>query len=547
MMPKQMTFAHLATILSTFDLNISSIEGQLAAGSTYAQLTNDSREINAGDVFCAIDGENQHGRQYIEQVIESGCALILAECKTAAEHGDISFSTYITESAATSTRENPRRKNIAIIEFYQLNQQLFEVAKRYYQAPQNDMDIIGITGTNGKTTTCQLLAQLIDATGEQAAVIGTNGAGRLSHLLPIKNTTPGATELHQLFDRFKQQHINYTVMEVSSHALVQRRVLSDLFDIAIYTNLSRDHLDYHGDMASYAAAKHLIFSENADQIAVINTDDEIGRQWASKLNKLQTLIVYGRDVNLCKQAYFVGAENIVHHANGLSFTLITHLGDIAVTSPLMGDFNVDNLLASIAALMALALKDKNKPGVDLMTLAENILSLKAIKGRMELFSQDSTGKDNISKSAVVVVDYAHTPDALENALIACKQHCQGQLWVVFGCGGDRDQGKRPLMGTIAERLADHVILTTDNPRNESSENIIKNILAGCKKPENIDTIVDRKEAVLTTLKKAGKNDVVLLAGKGHENTITLKNNIVNYDERAVVADYMAVTTNRVYS
>ena len=536
-MPKKITFAQLSTILSTFNINVSALKSKVTAETTYAQLTNDSRDINTADVFCAIEGENQHGRQYINQVIERGCALILAECKTSAEHGKISFKTLATEGITAS---------IAVIEFYQLNKQLFELSKLYYQAPQNDMSIVGITGTNGKTTTCQLLAQLIDATEDQAAVIGTNGAGHLSHLLPIKNATPSATELHQILDRFRLKNINHTVMEVSSHALVQRRVLSDLFNIAIYTNLSRDHLDYHGDMASYAAAKKLIFSKNTVQIAVINTDDEIGRQWSTELNKQQTVIVYGRNRNLSKQHYFVGAENITHHAKGISFTLNTHLGDINVTSPLIGDFNIDNLLASIAALIALSLNNKSRPQVDLRILAKNITVLKAIKGRMELFSRHLVVNSDISKNTVAVVDYAHTPDALENALTACKQHCQGELWVVFGCGGDRDQGKRPLMGAIAERLADHVILTTDNPRNESSDNIIKNILAGCKIPENIETIVDRKKAVLTTLKKAGKNDVVLLAGKGHESTIILKNKIYNYDERAVVADYMALTTDRTY-
>jgi UDP-N-acetylmuramoyl-L-alanyl-D-glutamate--2,6-diaminopimelate ligase len=536
MMPKHMSFSSFSTLLGTFGIDISELKSELTTLAAHSQLVNDSREIKPGDVFCAIEGDNQPGRQYIHQGIQKGCALVLAECKTVAEHGQISFTAYMPNGG-----EN---KKIAIIEFYQLNQQLFELAKAYYQAPQNDMAIIGITGTNGKTTTSQLLAQLLDVTGSKSAVIGTNGAGCLAHLLPIKNTTPGATELHQLFNRFLKQDISHTVMEVSSHALMQRRVLNSLFDIAVYTNLSRDHLDYHGDMASYAAAKKLIFTENTKQIAVINGGDEIGRQWLPQLNQQQTVIVYGRRAEIAQQGYYIRAENIKHHQRGISFTLKTHLGEVAITSPLMGDFNVDNLLASIAVLIALSLPDsrqynKHQPQIDLSELAKKISALKSIKGRMELFSHP------LAQKAVAVVDYAHTPDALENSLRACKQHCQGELWVIFGCGGDRDKGKRPLMGAIAEQLAHHVIITTDNPRSEIADDIVKDILAGCKNADKITLIADRQEAVFTALNNAGEKDMVLFAGKGHEKTIVSQNKIYSYDERAVVAGYMSLVTGKV--
>jgi len=474
------------------------------------KLTNDSRSVQQGDIFCAVVGHAQNGRLYIRQAIQAGAALVIAECKTEQAHGN-------------TTIEN----GVTIIEFYQLNQQLFSLAKAYYQNPQAKMTMIGITGTNGKTSTSQLIANIFTSCQQPCAVIGTNGAGRIDNLQPLVNTTPSATELHKLFAEFVEQNIELVAMEASSHALVQGRVTADLFDIAVYTNLSRDHLDYHQTMDAYAAAKKQMFTGDNKQIAVLNGDDKQAQQWLSSWPTQQIVWVYGRGESFIKQKMakqyknYVCASHVKHHSQGVSFTLKTHIGDIEINSPLLGDFNIDNLLAAMSVLL---IKD-----ISLTEIASSVAKLTPIMGRMESTS--------LPGFATAVVDYAHTPDALENALIACREHCHGKLWVVFGCGGDRDKGKRPLMAQAAENFADKLVITNDNPRSENPEAIAEDVLAGCKHPEKVTTILDREQAVLATLTKAHADDIVLLAGKGHEDYIILGNKKVAYNEREIVKEF----------
>ena len=482
-------------------------------------LHNDSRAIVDGDIFCAIIGHDQDGRQYIEQAIKQGAKLVVAECENITEHGDVTFA----------SSDN----TVAIVKFYQLNQHLFTLTKNYYQAPQDNMTLVGITGTNGKTTTSQLLAQMLSAYQKTCAVIGTNGAGSIDDLYSIENTTPGACELHQLFNRFSDEQFSYVAMEVSSHALSQNRVQADLFDIAIFTNLSRDHLDYHGSMASYGEAKKQIFSADCNQVAVVNFDDQQAKEWLENWPKQQTLWLYGREKTITAHKYFVIAKGINHHSHGVSFTLTSHLGDIDITSPLLGDFNIDNLLAAISVLLI--------EGIPLSELPHLVSQVSAIAGRME-----ATSAKNL---ATAVVDYAHTPDALEKALQACRQHCAGELYVVFGCGGDRDKGKRPLMAQAAEKYADHLVVTNDNPRSEDAQLIANDIVAGftCPDAEQISIILEREQAVLKTLNKAKPGDIVLLAGKGHEDYVIVakhdeQGGIVGtqklaYNERLVVKNF----------
>lgn len=470
-------------------------------------LHNDSRAIVEGDIFCAIIGHDQDGRQYIEQAIKQGAKLVLAECENITEHGDVAFA--------------PSQNKVAIVKFYQLNQHLFTLAKNYYQAPQDNMTLVGITGTNGKTTTSQLLAQMLSAYDKPCAVIGTNGAGPLDNLQPIENTTPGACELHHIFKRFNDDHsvhgkFSYVAMEVSSHALSQKRVQADLFDIAIFTNLSRDHLDYHGSMASYGEAKKQIFSADSNQVAVVNFDDKQAKKWLKNWPEQQTLWLYGREKTINTHKHFVTAKGINHHSHGVSFTLTSHLGDIDITSPLLGDFNIDNLLAAISVLLI--------QGIPLSELPYLVTQVNAIAGRMEATSAKYL--------ATAVVDYAHTPDALEKALQACRQHCAGELYVVFGCGGDRDKGKRPLMAQAAEKYADHLVVTNDNPRSEDAQLIANDIVAGFTNPdaEQITIILEREHAVLKTLNKAKPGDIVLLAGKGHEDYVI----VAKHDEHGAI-------------
>ncbi|MBL4942376.1 MAG: UDP-N-acetylmuramoyl-L-alanyl-D-glutamate--2,6-diaminopimelate ligase [Colwellia sp.] len=486
-------------------------------------LTNDSRTINQGDIFCAIIGHAQDGRQYIEKAIANGAKLVLSECDNEAEHGKINS---LSVDAA----------HVAVISFYQLNKKLFALASAYYQNPQKNMTMIGITGTNGKTSTSQLLGQLLTSCQKPCAIIGTNGAGMVDDLQELENTTPSATELVQLFAAFSQQKfdgekLSHLAMEVSSHALEQSRVTGSVFDIAVFTNLSRDHLDYHGTMADYAAAKRQLFTHNSEQIAVLNGDDAQVKLWlenwsttqksASQTLSSKKVWLYGRSKYVRQQAQFVSCHHINHHSKGVNFTLHTHLGDIDIRSPLLGDFNIDNLLAVVAILLI--------EGIALATIAEKTSHIKAISGRMESFSHHN--------ATTAVVDYAHTPDALEKALIACRQHCHGTLTVVFGCGGDRDKGKRPLMAQVAQKHADCLVITNDNPRTEAPMGIINDILSGLSDDCQATVIVNRKQAVLETLSTAQTADVVLLAGKGHEDYIILGENKINYNERQVVKDF----------
>lgn len=470
-------------------------------------LTNDTRQLNSGDIFCAVIGHVVDGREYITSAINKGASLVLAECLDESQHGTLVF-----------------QQNVGVVSFYQLNIKLFTLASAYYQQPQEKITMIGITGTNGKTSTSQLLGQILTSSQKPCAIIGTNGAGLVNNLQPIKNTTPSATDLVRLFNQFNQQKVTHLAMEVSSHALEQSRVNGNVFDIAVFTNLSRDHLDYHGSMARYADVKRQLFVNNNKQIAVLNGDDEQVKLWlATWPNNRDNLWLYGRSDLVKNSRQFVSCQHINHHSQGVSFILNTHLGDIEIHSPLLGDFNIDNLLAVIAVLLI--------EGFSLNHITQKITSVKAIMGRMEAFSGEK------STLPTVVVDYAHTPDALEKALQACRQHCHGNLYVVFGCGGDRDKGKRVLMAQSAEKYADYLMITNDNPRTEEPISIINDILAGLTSKAQYKVLVDREQAVLSTLSKASSDDVVLLAGKGHEDYIILGKDKVNYNERQIVMDF----------
>ncbi|MCW8865972.1 MAG: UDP-N-acetylmuramoyl-L-alanyl-D-glutamate--2,6-diaminopimelate ligase [Colwellia sp.] len=511
-MPKPLT-AYLTQVLSNFDITLPAT---IKFADQQGHLTNDSRMVCQGDIFCAIVGQAQDGRQYIDTAIENGASLIISECEQQTEHGNI-----VTLDTAN--------KQVLIVSFYQLNKKLFDLASAYYQAPQTTMTMIGITGTNGKTSTSQLLAQLLSHCKSRCAVIGTNGAGMLSHkndnaLTELANTTPSATDLVKLFSDFSAKEASHLTMEVSSHALEQGRVRGDIFDIAVFTNLSRDHLDYHGTMADYALAKRQLFTHSNKQVAILNGDDEQAQIWLKNWPTPENLWLYGRSDIVAKHQKFVSCHSIKHHSAGVDFTLNTHLGHVDIQSPLLGDFNIDNLLAVISILLI--------EKVSLNTIVEHTKSLKAIAGRMESFSSQSD-----LKMPTAVVDYAHTPDALEKALIACRQHCHGNLYVVFGCGGDRDKGKRPLMAKAAEKYADSLVITNDNPRTEAPMSIIDDVIDGLSGKAELTVIENRKQAVLTTLAKAQTGDVVLLAGKGHEDYIILGTDKINYNERQIVMDY----------
>jgi UDP-N-acetylmuramoyl-L-alanyl-D-glutamate--2,6-diaminopimelate ligase len=358
--------------------------------------------------------------------------------------------------------------------------------------------VIGVTGTNGKTSTVQLLAQALEYLGHRAATIGTLGAGLHGQVQEGERTTPDAINVQGLLASFRNDGATHVAMEVSSHALEQGRVAAVAFDVAAFTNLTRDHLDYHGTMEAYGEAKARLFAWPTLEAAAINVDDAFGRTLAQRIPQGARALRLSAESRADAD---IRATNIVTSAEGLAFDLQTPWGSHAVRSRLLGRFNVANLLAVIACLGAL--------DAPFERIVEAVEALEPINGRMNRLG-------GVSGLPLVVVDYAHTPDALEQALTALRAHCEGELICVFGCGGERDAGKRPQMGGIAERLADRIIVTDDNPRGEDGDLIVAQIVAGLRQPDMATVERDRAKAIGLALSSAQPGDVVLIAGKGHE-------------------------------
>lgn len=470
------------------------------------EMTLDSRVAASGDLFVAVVGHQADGRRYIPQAIAQGVAAVVAEAEGEASDGEI--------------RE---MHGVPVIYLSQLHQRLSALAGRFYHEPSDALRLVGVTGTNGKTTTTQLLAQWAQLLGETSAVMGTVGNGLLSQVIPTENTTGSAVDVQQVLANLHQQGATFAAMEVSSHGLVQHRVSALKFAACVFTNLSRDHLDYHGDMAGYEAAKWLLFSEHEAGQAIINADDEVGRKW---LARLPDAVAVTMENNLQPGCHgrWLKATDVHYHDGGATIRFISSWGDGEIESRLMGAFNVSNLILALATLLAL-----DYPLADLLNTAER---LQPVCGRMEVFT--APGK------TTVVVDYAHTPDALEKALQAARLHCTGKLWCVFGCGGDRDKGKRPMMGAIAEQYADIVVVTDDNPRTEEPKAIVADILAGMLDAGHACVVLGRAEAVTNAIMQAKENDVVLLAGKGHEDYQIVGNRRLDYSDRVTAARLLGV-------
>jgi len=469
-------------------------------------MTLDSRVAASGDLFVAVVGHQADGRRYIPQAIAQGVAAVVAEAQGEASDGEI--------------RE---MHGVPVIYLSQLHQRLSALAGRFYHQPSSALRLVGVTGTNGKTTTTQLLAQWAQLLGETSAVMGTVGNGLLSQVIPAENTTGSAVDVQQMLASLHQQGATFAAMEVSSHGLVQHRVAALKFAASVFTNLSRDHLDYHGDMAGYEAAKWLLFSEHEAGQAIINADDEVGRKWLARLPDAVAVTMENNLQPDCRGRW-LKATNVHYHDGGATIRFSSSWGDGEVESRLMGAFNVSNLLLALATLLAL--------DYELADLLKTAQRLQPVCGRMEVFT--APGK------TTVVVDYAHTPDALEKALQAARLHCTGKLWCVFGCGGDRDKGKRPMMGAIAEQYADVVVVTDDNPRTEEPKAIVDDILAGMLDAGRAYVVSGRAEAVTNAIMQAKENDVVLVAGKGHEDYQIVGNRRLDYSDRVTAARLLGV-------
>lgn len=466
----------------------------------------DSRVAASGDLFVAIKGHEADGRRFIPQAIAQGVAAVIADAEGEAEDGQI-----------------VEKHGVPVIYLAQLSQRLSALAGRFYQQPGEKLQLIGVTGTNGKTTTTQLLAQWGQLLGETGAVMGTVGNGLYGRLAPTENTTGSAVEIQQTLNSLVEQGATLAAMEISSHGLIQHRVAALPFAAAAFTNLSRDHLDYHGDMTRYEAAKWLLFSEHRVGQAIVNADDEVGRRW---LQKLPDAVAVTMENNLQPECHgrWLKATEVDYHDNGASIRFQSSWGEGEIESRLMGAFNVSNLLVALGTLLAL--------GYPLASLITTGNQLQPVTGRMEVFS--APGKPT------VVVDYAHTPDALEKALQAARLHCKGKLWCLFGCGGDRDKGKRPLMGGIAEQFSDVVVITDDNPRSEDPAAIVDDVLSGLLDAGRARVVPGRAQAVTNTVLQAQEGDIVLVAGKGHEDYQIVGNRRLDYSDRTTVARLLGV-------
>jgi UDP-N-acetylmuramoyl-L-alanyl-D-glutamate--2,6-diaminopimelate ligase len=463
--------------------------GQLKSlGVTITRLVTNSRDVQAGDTFVAYPGEKLDGRQFIAQAIAQGANAVIWEANNFVWCGEW------------------RVPNLAVTN---LRDAAGWIADEAYHSPTEKLWMVGITGTNGKTSTAHWIASALNDTKKACALIGTLGNGFINGLQPSANTTPDAIRVHTLLADYLNHGAQAVAMEVSSHALAQGRVNAVAFDVALLTNLSRDHLDYHGDMQSYAGSKRKLFQWDQLKFAVLNLDDVFGVELAEQLRDEAVEVVgYGLSDAALQQAERLGVRMVYGHVaemNGQGLRLEVHSswGVEQLNSALIGRFNAANLLGVLAVLL-----------VSKISLSDAVSSLgkvQAVAGRMQRLGN--------TQQPTVVVDYAHTPDALEKVLLALREidaTQSGKLICVFGCGGDRDRGKRAMMGRVAEKFSDCCIVTSDNPRSENPHHIIADVASAMSKT-NHELVVDRAVAITRAINLARQNDTVLVAGKGHED------------------------------
>lgn len=444
-------------------------------------ISADSRRLHEGDLFLACQGATSHGLDFIEQAIAAGVAAVAWDSSTA---------------AAVSS-------SVAMLPVPNLAARIGDVANRWFDTPTSKMQVAGVTGTNGKTTVAYLIAQSLGKLKQRCAYIGTLGSGIGEFENAGHMTTPACIELHAMFAEFVGRGANFAALEVSSHALQQNRIDGVHFDVAIFTNLTRDHIDYHGSMHAYGETKAGLFLDNDAANRIVNIDSEFGQNLADRCGA--NVITVSTDFQKSTAGRpHIFARDIVSSANGSQITFTSSWGDGQISLPLPGDFNVANALDVLATLLCW--------DVPLSDACAVLGAAVAPDGRMQ--------RVNVASDVplpAVFVDYSHTPDSLEAALRVLRSNGEGQLWCVFGCGGDRDRGKRPMMGAVASRYADSVVVTNDNPRSEPADKIITEVLQGMGAGNKATVIVDRAAAIHHAVCSAAAGDTVLIAGKGHEH------------------------------
>lgn len=488
-------------------------------------LALDSREVVGGNAFIALNGAKQHGLSHVEQAINNGACTVIFD-----PAGDGAQMAEILQCKTPAP--------IPFIALENLSLKLGELAARFYGDPSRFMTVIGITGTNGKTSCSQFLSQML----EDCGIIGTLGWGEWGKLSKTLNTTPDALAVQKILAELLKNKKRAVAMEVSSHGLEQGRVNGVMFKGAVFTNISRDHLDYHGTMDAYVKAKLALLKQSGLAFAVVNLDDAYSERIIAAVPESVQQWHFSSKAKTSDSGESVNAENILHKADGIGFDVRWRDERQRLKVPLYGDFNVENILAVLTVMLAM--------GVSLRDAATKLTSIQPVIGRMERFGTES--------DPMIFVDYAHTPDALEKVLSSLRKHCKQTLWVVFGCGGNRDKGKRSQMGEIAERWADRVVITDDNPRYENGLDIVNDILAGCGstardggsvatgtepvRPAKVEVIQNREQAIHTVVIGAAKNDCIVIAGKGHEQYQESNGVCVPFSDRQVVIDALSRRT-----
>lgn len=461
-------------------------------------ITNDSRQVKPGCLFLALPGEQIDGRHFIAQAIAKGAAAVWYEA---------------TDSHAGWL---PDCTSVPLVPVTNLAEQQSAIAAQFFANPSASLRVIGVTGTNGKTSITHFIAQALTALRARCGVIGTLGNGLPSHLQAATHTTPDAIQLQRELNRQQGMGIDSVAMEVSSHSLQQGRVNAVAFDVAVFTNLTRDHLDYHGSMEAYGRAKQRLFEMPNLSAAVINGDDVFGQALirCDAVKRLPHCLTYSlSDANAT-----VSALDIQAQATGYRVIVQVAAQRVSVECALLGRFNISNVLAVFTTLLALGYQPR--------AIADALSELKAVLGRMQIIKKPGR--------PAVVVDYAHTPDALRQALLAVREHCAGKLWCVFGCGGDRDRGKRADMGQVAAQYSDHVILTNDNPRTEDATQIIDDIQRGMRGAVPCRVELDRAQAIALAISLAKPDDSILVAGKGHEDYQIIGTKRLSFSDSIVV-------------
>jgi UDP-N-acetylmuramoyl-L-alanyl-D-glutamate--2,6-diaminopimelate ligase len=482
-----------------------SILSQVDENLEVVGLVTDNRDVQSGDCFIALAGITQHGKQFIDDAINRGAAAVLLE----------------TENGGIELRRSALGKNVPIIALANLKTQLNTLLINFYQVSSSvfDMRLLGVTGTNGKSSITRFVAQMSTALHQPAGLMGTLGFGIWPKIVESKNTTPELAVLLRQFVSMQEGGAEVVAMEVSSHGIEQQRIEGLVFDSAVFSNLSQDHLDYHGDMESYFGIKRQLFLAENLHYAVINIDDEYGQRLLADEGISAQKISYG----FSEQAD-VRVVNWQMHATSIDADITTPWGDACFSINMVGDFNLANVLAAIALLAA-----ENK--FNFQQVISAVQAITPAPGRMQSYSQQ--GK------VPVVVDFAHTPAALENVLTTLSKQVDGRLVVVFGCGGNRDTEKRPLMAVVAQQLADIVYFTADNPRHENLDNIIQGMQSGLLVSSKTFVHIEknREKAILSALKGLTENDVLLIAGKGHETYQDIAGQKIPYSDAGVLLAY----------